>query len=99
MRAELLNDVDLVYPERALMFRVAGKVRLTLFINENGDVDEVTIIEAKPPDVFDRSAKEAALALKYKPAEKLGRPVKSRRTIEVTFDPYNRAQERNVGQR
>jgi protein TonB len=91
VRAEPLNDVQLVYPEKALLYRTAGTVIVTFYINERGGVDRIELGAAKPPGIFEEAALEAARALQFSPALRNGRPVKSRKTIEVTFDPYARA--------
>jgi protein TonB len=90
VRAEPLNEVDLVYPKRAYQHRTRGQVRLTLYINQDGELDKVDVVHAVPPGVFEEAALEAARALRFSPATKWGRPVKSVKTIEVTFDPYEK---------
>jgi hypothetical protein len=46
------------------------------------------VLEATPPGVFEEAALTATQALQFRPARKYGRNVKSQKTIEVTFDPY-----------
>jgi TonB family protein len=89
-RAEPLNDVDLVYPLVPYQHRVRGVVRLNIFVNEQGGIDKVAVVESKPSGVFDEAALSAVSALKFSPAIKNGLPVKNRKTIEVTFDPYEK---------
>jgi TonB family protein len=89
-RAEPLNDVDLVYPLVPYQHRVRGVVRLNIFVNEQGGIDKVAVIESKPSGVFDEAALRAVGELKFSPAIKNGLPVKNRKTIEVTFDPYEK---------
>jgi protein TonB len=89
-RAEPINEVDLVYPVRAYQMRVKGRVVLRMYINERGGLDEVVVVEAAPPGFFEEAALNAALALRFRPAVKNGRDVKSQKTIEVLFDPYER---------
>lgn len=90
IRAEPLNQVDLVYPERAYQWRIRGTVVLRIFINEHGAIDDVSILESKPPGVFEEAALTATLALRFRPAQKYGRNVKSQKTVEVIFDPYEK---------
>jgi protein TonB len=87
VRAQPTNDVALVYPWVEYKLRVSGVVQLTLLINERGGLDKVTVIEAKPPGVFEDAALEAVNKLQFTPAQKNGQPVKSRKTIDVVFDP------------
>lgn len=88
IRAEPINEVDLVYPQLAYQRRIRGKVELRLFINERGAIDEISLVRATPAGTFEEAALAATLALQFKPAVKNGRNVKSQKTIEVEFDPY-----------
>ena len=90
VRPEQINEVDLVYPSRAYVMRTKGKVVLRIFINEHGTVDDVSVLEAAPPGVFEEAALTAIFALKFRPAMKRGHPVRIQSTIEVAFDPYER---------
>ncbi len=88
VRAEQINEVNLVYPRLAYQMRVKGKVVLRIFINEQGGIDQIAIVRATPAGTFEEAALTATSALHFKPAIKNGRNVKSLKTIEVTFDPY-----------
>ena len=88
VRAEPLNDPPLVYPQRAYEMRIRGKVTLRILINERGGVDEVLMLESEPHGVFEEAALDASRTLQFSPAMRFGRRVKSQKTIEVAFDPY-----------
>ena len=88
VRAEPINEVDLVYPVKAYEMRMHGRVVVRILINEDGAVDDVSVLEATPAGVFEEAALAATQALHFKPAQRYGRNVKSQKTIEVTFDPY-----------
>ncbi|MGQ0750850.1 MAG: TonB family protein [Betaproteobacteria bacterium] len=88
VRAEQMNEVDLVYPKRAYENRTKGKVVLRLYINEHGGIDNVNMLESAPPGIFEEAALTATLALQFKPAIKARRNVKSIKTIEIVFNPY-----------
>lgn len=88
VRAEPVNEPPLIYPREAYQARVRGKVTLRMLINERGGVDGVTVLESEPRGVFEAAALEAAQALAFSPASIAGRPVKSQKTLEVVFDPY-----------
>jgi protein TonB len=85
--AEPSNEVFLSYPWMAYAQRLAGKVTVRLLINERGELDQVAVIDADPPGIFESAALEAVHQLQFVPARKNGREVKSRKTIEVVFDP------------
>lgn len=88
VRAEPLNDPPLVYPQRAYQSRIRGKVILRILINERGGVDQVLVVESQPRGVFEEAAIDAARALRFSPALRFGNRVKSQKTVEVAFDPY-----------
>jgi protein TonB len=88
VRAEPLNDPPLVYPELAYQRRIKGRVTLQIFINERGGIDQLSVVHAEPRGVFEAAALSAMDALQFSAAMKDGRHVKSQKTIEVTFDPY-----------
>ena len=88
--AQVINDVLLQYPPDAYKQSISGEVKLRLFINQDGGVDEVAIIEAEPKGIFDAAAVAAAKQLRYSPALKDGAPVRTIRTIAITFDPTTR---------
>ncbi len=81
----------LVFPENAYVWKLAGSVRARVFINEEGGVDSVQIMEARPHrGIFEEAALEALRQVRYRPAGIGGRPVKSQKVIEVKFDPYEK---------
>ncbi len=84
------GNVPLLYPENPLIWKLRGVVRMRLLINEQGAVDSAEFVHAQPPGEFEEAALEAARRLRYDPAGKNGRPVKSQKLIEVTFDPYEK---------
>lgn len=88
IRAEPLKMQALVYPEQAFQLRQYGVVKLRVFINEDGGIDAVDVIESSPPGVFESAALNAMLSSKFVPAEKDGRKVKNQKLIEIKFDPY-----------
>lgn len=88
VRAEPLNQPPLFYPQEAYQARMRGRVTLRVLVNERGGVDGVTVLDSEPRGVFEAAALEAAQALAFSPAALAGRPVKSQKTLEVVFDPY-----------
>lgn len=78
----------LIYPEDPFMWKLRGVVRVRVFINERGAVDEARVVHAEPRGDFEEAALDAVRRMVYEPAIKDGRPVKSQKLIEVTFDPY-----------
>jgi periplasmic protein TonB len=87
VRAEPMNDVPLPYPYLAYAQGIRGVVRLTLFINEQGQLDRVDLVDATPKGYFEKAAVDTVSKLYFTPATRHGRAVKSQKTIEVVFDP------------
>ena len=88
VRADPLNEVLLHYPSGAYIRRISGVVRFKLFISVEGELDRAEQLAAEPPGIFEQSAWNAVKQLKFRPALKYGMPVKSEKTIDVVFDPY-----------
>ena len=88
VRAEPLNDVQLVYPQLAYQRRTKGKVTLQIFINERGAIDQLRVVSAEPGGIFEEAALAATQALQFSAALKNGRKVKSQKFVEIVFDPY-----------
>lgn len=85
--AQPANDVFLRYPWIEYRQRLGGVVRIALMINEHGGLDSATVLDATPTGRFEEAAMEAVRKLQFTPAVRAGRYVKSRKTIEVVFDP------------
>ena len=84
-----VSSGPLVYPELAYLSKLHGAVRARVFISEEGVVDSVQVIDAKPRrGIFEEAALEALRQVRYKPAELGGVRVKSQKLIEVKFNPY-----------
>lgn len=67
--------VDPIYPSRAVARGIEGYVLLEFTVSRTGAVRDPRVIEASPPRVFDRAAKEAALKFRYKPRVVNGTPI------------------------
>jgi TonB family protein len=89
VQAEPIVQAPLVIPEQAYVSKLRGTVRAHVFIDEDGSVVSVRVVEARPVrGVFEDAAREALRQVRYKPALIAGQPVKSQKLIEVTFNPY-----------
>jgi protein TonB len=89
VQAVPVSSAPLVYPELAYVSKLRGTVRARVFISEEGVVESVQVVEAKPRrGVFEAAALEALRQVRYQPAEIAGVRVKSQKLIEVKFNPY-----------
>lgn len=85
--ARAVGDGFLQYPQDALRLRISGAVKLRLFIDEFGTLVRSEVVNAHPRDIFNGAAREAVHTMSFLPARKGGQPVRSQRTVEITFDP------------
>ena len=77
---------DPLYPEQAAKLSISGKVRVRLLLNENGGVDEATILAVDPPDWdFDKAVLKYLKTGRFKPAMRKGRPVRSTVDYDLKF--------------
>lgn len=63
------------YPRRALTRGLEGYVIVSFTVTKTGTVDNPVVVEAVPPNIFNRSAVNAASKFKYKPKIVDGVPV------------------------
>jgi len=77
-----------MYPQKLLLSKTEGWVKVLIQINEFGLVDGVKVISAKPKRVFDNSAIKAVKKWKFYPKLENGEaiPFQVMQTIEYTLD-------------
>jgi protein TonB len=68
----LVNRVEPEYPRDALLNGTSGWVRVAFDVRQNGRVDEVSVIEADPPRVFNRAAIRAVKRWRFQPSSGAG---------------------------
>lgn len=66
--------------------KVAGQVRVRIYINESGGVDRLEILEATPPGLFEAVTMQMLYPLRFSSAQKDGRPVKSFKEVVLDFE-------------
>ena len=77
---------DLIYPEIARRSGIEGRVILELFVDRNGVVQQVRILQESPPDRgFGEAAVRAFAGRVGQPAMSNGQPVSSRFRYPVVF--------------
>jgi protein TonB len=77
-----------VYPMRARRRGVEGWVKVAFVVDEQGYVHDVSILEAKPPGLFEQSVKRCVAGWRFKPGTIEGMPVrtKAETTIRYTLE-------------
>jgi protein TonB len=81
----LVKRVNPSYPSQALRSRTEGWVELSFTINVNGDVEDVSVVDAEPRRVFDREATRALGQWKFTPRVEGGKPVAAKARQRLTF--------------
>lgn len=81
-----LREIVPDYPADADRQRLSGRVRLQLQLEADGRVIDAEVVSATPAEVFDESAIKALREARFAPAQRNGRPVRARVTIEVVYD-------------
>jgi hypothetical protein len=86
-RAIIASKPRASYVKRAREHNVMGAVRLRMLLSEKGYIPAIDVVTSLP-DGLTRQSIFNALRLKFLPAEKDGKPVPARRTLEYTFSIY-----------
>ena len=73
------------YPQRALMRRKEGNVRVAFTINPDGSVSDARVIEAQPPGYFEQAALRAIRHWKFQPQLQGGVAVARQATQTISF--------------
>jgi TonB family protein len=82
-QANLIRNVDPVYPPLAIQARVQGTVRFAAIIGRDGRVQNLQLISGHP--ILVEAAREAAGQWEYRPTLLNGSPVEVVTTLEVNF--------------
>jgi TonB family protein len=84
----LFNHImtDLVYPPIALRSGIEGRVILELFVDKEGNIEQVLILQESPPERgFGEAAVKIFIGKKVKPARANGEAVSTRFRYPVSF--------------
>jgi protein TonB len=82
---QALAPVDPPFP--AAVSDVTGEVTVLLAIDEFGAVQDSSVVTAQPPGYFEESTLRAFKMARFAPAQRDGRPVRSRIVVKVRFAP------------
>jgi protein TonB len=81
-----LGRIAPVYPIAAKRRGIQGWVKVKFVVNEQGAVERITIVDAKPPGVFDRSVRRCVSKWRFNPGTVEGLPVKAWVETTVRFE-------------
>jgi protein TonB len=82
-RPQIRTHVEPAFPAAAPV--PSGRVRLRLYIGEDGRVEQIAVMQSDPPGVFEASATAAFAGAQFTPGKVRGSAVKSQMTIELFF--------------
>ncbi|SDP41495.1 energy transducer TonB [Desulforhopalus singaporensis] len=74
------------YPLRARQRGIEGWVKVKLLVDEEGNVTEVSIVEAQPEGVFEKSVRRCVGSWRFQPGTVEGTPVKAQVETTVKFE-------------
>jgi len=74
-----------VYPMRARRKGIEGWVRVGFEVDENGSVNQLHILKAKPPGIFEKSVMRCVAQWHFKAGTVEGVPVKTRMETTIRF--------------
>jgi protein TonB len=74
------------YPVRAAERGIQGWVLIEFTVTETGSVVQPSIVDADPPNTFNRAALRAVVKWKYKPMMVSGKPVAWKTQVVLTFE-------------
>lgn len=75
----------IVYPELARRQGVSGYVEMNVLIDEEGNVEDINIVDSKPKEIFDLTADSTMRAWKFEPATYNGKKVKVWAMQKIVF--------------
>ncbi|WP_028580510.1 energy transducer TonB [Desulfogranum japonicum] len=74
-----------LYPLKARRRGIEGWVKVRLLVNEQGDVSGVTILEAQPDGIFEKSVRNCVVSWRFQPGTVDGVPVKAQVETVIHF--------------
>ena len=84
-KPKVLKRAPIVYPELARKQGISGYVIMNVLINENGDVEDVVIVESSPEEIFDLKAESTIRQWQFDAATYNGRKVKAWAMQKIVF--------------
>lgn len=84
----LQTPINPTFPPAAARRGLEGYVKVKIFVNAQGSVDRVQVVQSQPQGIFDEAAVKAAKKAKFKPQMVNGKPVAAvaKRKIDFNLD-------------
>lgn len=81
----VLSRIPPIYPLHAKRQGTEGWVRVRFIVTKKGQVDNITVIESKPPGVFDSNVINCVAGWRFRPPTVEGIPVKTAAETTIRF--------------
>lgn len=81
-----LTRIPPVYPVQARRRGIEGWVKVSFVVDEAGRVGDITILDADPKGLFDRSVQRCVSGWRFKPGTVEGMPVKAQVETVIRFE-------------
>jgi protein TonB len=81
----VIRRSPIVYPELARKQGISGYVTMNVLIDEEGNVEDVKVLDSEPPEIFDLKADSTIRMWKFSPASYDGKAVKVWATQRIVF--------------
>jgi periplasmic protein TonB len=81
----ILARIPPVYPLQAKRRGIEGWVRVRFVVTETGAVSDISIVESKPPEIFDQSVRRCVAGWRFQPGSVDGIAVRTRAETTVRF--------------
>lgn len=75
-----------LYPMHARRRGIEGWVKVAFIVDEAGHVGDITILQAEPSGLFERSVERCVSGWRFKPGTVAGMPVKARVETTIRFE-------------
>jgi protein TonB len=82
----ILARIPPLYPLKAKRQGIEGWVRIRFLVNEDGGVEEVTVVESRPPGVFEQAVKGSVSRWRFQPGLVDGIPVRTQAETTIRFE-------------
>jgi len=81
-----LAQSPFIYPLRAKRLGIEGWVKIKLLVSQQGEVEQVQILEAQPPNVFEQTVERGVRLWRFTPGTVEGQAVRSWVITTIRFE-------------
>ncbi|WP_052360227.1 energy transducer TonB [Solidesulfovibrio alcoholivorans] len=86
VKPRIMRQVEPAYPADARRHGIEGRVVARLLVTADGGVNRISIVSAKPPQIFEQAVISALEKWRFHPARYKGREVATWVMLPIRFD-------------